>query len=239
MRGIFFPQLVLSAQKRWQTIQVSCLFVLALVRFYLILLSSLNFLSSAFSMLLILNFFTSFVLNSEWWQEGLHLNLNPSPKQLFSSVNLCGIQNQHVVSLFFVPEEKWCRNYIPCRLISASHNLFKAAIYAAAGLRHLEAWRATSSQEWFRGGLHIDKIFLWKLLPQWLSVACWVCQMALGFVWLHWIFLYMRVCRLRKSLFRLAWPHSIRSRRSLWIFYCILGYILILNDECIFKHIKM
>lgn len=100
MRGIFFPQLVISAQKWWQTIQVYCLFILALFRFHLILLSSLDFLSSAFSMLLILNFFSSCVLNLEWWQEGLHLNLNPSPKQLFSSVNLCGIQNRHVVSPF-------------------------------------------------------------------------------------------------------------------------------------------
>lgn len=48
MRGIFFPQLVISAQKWWQTIQVYCLFVLALVRFHLILLSSLDFSSSAF-----------------------------------------------------------------------------------------------------------------------------------------------------------------------------------------------
>lgn len=93
MRGIFFTQLVLSAQKRWHTIQVFCLFILALVMFCLILISSLDFFSRAFSMLLILNFSTSCVLNSEWWQEGLHLNLNPSPKQLFSSVNLCGIQN--------------------------------------------------------------------------------------------------------------------------------------------------
>jgi len=61
---------------------------------------SLFFFSHAFPMLLVLNFSTSCVLNSEWWQEGLHLNLNPSPKQLFSSVNLCGIQNRHVVSLF-------------------------------------------------------------------------------------------------------------------------------------------
>ncbi len=188
MRGIFCTQLVLLAQKWWQTIQVSCLFALALVRFRLILLSALVFLSRAIPILLILNFFSSCVLDSKWWQERLHLNLNPWSKQLFSSVNLCGIQNRHVVCSF-VPQEKRCRNYVPCRLLSASHNLFEAPIKAGPG--HRDTWRATFS-EWFCQGLHIDKTFLWKLLLQWLSDACWVCQTALGFVWLHRIFLCIK-----------------------------------------------
>lgn len=157
MRGSFCTQLVLFAQKWWQTIHASCYFAPALVRFRLILLSSLGFLSRAFPILLILNFFSSCVLNSEWWEEGLHLNLNPRPKQLFSSVNLCGIQNRHVVYVFCASGEA-----VP-ELCSLPTDFCQSqSVWGTHSGRPGAPWHMASRfiSEWFCEGLHIDKTFL-------------------------------------------------------------------------------
>lgn len=130
---------MLLAQKWWQTIQVSCLFALALVRFRLILLSSLVFLSHAIPILLILNFFASCVL--DW------VVARKTTSELKSLVKAAVFFREPLwnsKSFFFVPQEKQCRNYVPCRLISASHNLFEAPIKAGPG--HRDTWRATLSQ---------------------------------------------------------------------------------------------
>lgn len=140
MRGIFFTQLVLFVQKWWQTIQVSCLFALALVRFRLILLSSLDFYSRAFPTLFYCFKFRLVAKRTSSEFKSLAKAAVFLREPLWNSKLACCL-------CFFVPEEKQCRNYLPCRLISASHNLFEAPIQAGPG--HLDAWRATLSQSDF------------------------------------------------------------------------------------------
>lgn len=199
MRGIFFTQLVLSAQKRWHTIQVFCLFVLALVMFCLILISSLDFFSRAFPMLLILNFSTSCVLNSEWWQEGLHLNLNPSPKQLFSSVNLCGIQNH--------------RRRRSCAGITFPADWFLPVTICS---RRPFRWQSDSMEDFTLIKLSCENCFLdsYQLLVEFVKrhLALSDCTES---------FLYMRLCRLRKPWLCLALPFHLVQKEYV-DFICIL-----------------
>lgn len=179
MRGIFFPQLVLSAQKWWQTIKVSCLFVLALVRFHLILLSSLDFLSCVFPMLLILNFFTSCFKFRVVARRATSEFKSLAKATVFFREPLWNSKSARCLSFFCA----WGEAVPELHSLPTDFCQSQSVQGAHLGSGWPEASQSMASHfilEWFRGGLHIDKIFLWKLLPQWLSVACWVCQMALS-----------------------------------------------------------
>ncbi len=123
----------------------------------LILLSSLVFLSCAIPILLILNFFASCVFD---WVVARKTTSELKSlvkaavffrEPLWNSKSACCL-----CFFFFVPQEKRCRNYVPCRLISASHNLFEAPIKAGPG--HRDTWRATLSQSDSVNGFTLMKL---------------------------------------------------------------------------------
>ncbi len=161
----------------------------------LILLSSLVFLTCAIPILLILNFFASCVF--DWvvaWKTTSELKSLAKAavffhEPLWNSKSACCLcffcaSGEAVPELRSLPTD-FCQS----QSVWGTH-------YGRPGApRHMASHFIS---EWFCERLHIDETFLWKLLLQWLSDACWVCQTALGFVWLLRIFLCIKSVSLKK-----------------------------------------